>query len=99
RYDVIQTWANNWPFFTFLLSVSVFLLLWFGGPQAMDEEITVGSLFAMITYVLMLNGPVQRLGFLVNMAATSGASGSRVFYIMDQPNEEADLPDAEPLGR
>lgn len=99
RYDVIQTWANNWPFFTFLLSVSVFLLLWFGGPQAMNEEITVGSLFAMITYVLMLNGPVQRLGFLVNMAATSGASGSRVFYIMDQPNEEADLPDAEPLGR
>ena len=97
RYDVIRTWANNWPFFTFLLSVSIFLLLWFGGPQAMDGRITVGSLFAMITYVLMLNGPVQRLGFLVNMAATSGASGSRIFYIMDQANEEADLPDARPL--
>ncbi len=99
RYDVIQTWANNWPFFTFLLSVSIFLLLWFGGPQAMAGQITVGSLFAMITYVLMLNGPVQRLGFLVNMAATSGASGSRIFYIMDQPNEEADLPEARPLLR
>ncbi|MBP7999440.1 MAG: ABC transporter ATP-binding protein [Chloroflexi bacterium] len=98
RYDVIQTWANNWPFFTFLLSVSIFLLLWFGGPQAINEQITVGSLFAMITYVLMLNGPVQRLGFLVNMAATSGASGSRIFYIMDQPNEETDIPGAQPLA-
>ncbi|MCL4870286.1 MAG: ABC transporter ATP-binding protein/permease [Anaerolineae bacterium] len=98
RYDVIQTWANNWPFFTFLLAVSIFLLLWFGGPQAIEGRVTIGSLFAMITYVMMLNGPVQRLGFLVNLAATSGASGSRVFYIMDQPNEELDQPGAVPLG-
>ncbi len=49
--------------------------------------ITVGTLFALISYVLMLNGPVQRLGFLVNLAATAGASASRVFDIMDTPSE------------
>ncbi len=35
----------------------------------------------------MLSGPVQRLGFLVNLAATASASASRVFEIIDTPNE------------
>lgn len=87
RYAAIKVWANFWPTFTLLLMVAVLLLLWFGGPLAMREEITVGSLFAMISYVLMLNAPVSHLGFLVNMVATAGASAARVFEIMDKPNE------------
>ena len=94
RFTLIQTWANNWPFFTFLVSISIFLLLWFGGPRAIAGEITIGSLFALISYVLMMAEPVQRLGFLVNLAATAGASASRVFDIMDTPNEVADRDDA-----
>ncbi len=87
RFRVIRAWANNWPFFSFLVALSIFLLLWFGGPLAMVGAITAGTLFALISYVLMLNGPVQRLGFLVNLAATAGASASRVFDIMDTPSE------------
>jgi ATP-binding cassette subfamily B protein len=94
RYSLIQTWASNWPLFTFLVALSIFLLLWFGGPRALAGEITVGSLFALISYVLMLNAPVQRLGFLVNLAATAGASATRVFEIIDTPNEIADDPAA-----
>ncbi len=87
RYHIIKTWANNWPFFTFLIAFSIFLLLWFGAPLALDGVITVGSLFAMFSYVLLLSGPVQRLGFLVNLAATAGASAQRVFDIIDTPSE------------
>lgn len=99
REGVIKKWGNNWPFMTFLISVSIFLLLAFGGPAALDGRITVGSLFAMISYVLMLNTPVQRLGFLVNLAATAGASASRVLEIIDMPPEVVDSPDARPLER
>jgi ATP-binding cassette subfamily B protein len=62
--------------------------------MAIEGTITVGTLFAMISYVLMLNGPVQRLGFLVNLAATAGASASRIFEIVDTPNEIVEAPDA-----
>ncbi|MDX1615871.1 MAG: ABC transporter ATP-binding protein, partial [Candidatus Promineifilaceae bacterium] len=99
RYHVIRKWANNWPFFTFTLAFSVFLLLWFGGPRALEGEITVGSLFAMISYVLLLNGPVQRLGFLVNLAATAGASATRIFEIIDTSSEIEDRPDAKQLDQ
>ncbi len=97
RYGLIRIWSNNWPFMTFLISLSVFLLLWFGGPQALDGTITVGSLFVLISYVLLLSGPVQRLGFLVNLTATAGASASRVFEIIDLPSEVAEVPGAIPL--
>lgn len=87
RFGIIKIWANNWPTFTFILLISVFLLLLVGGPLAIEGTVTVGSLFAMLAYVMMLNGPVQRLGFLVNMAATSGASATRLFETIDTPIE------------
>lgn len=94
RQGLINKWANNWPFMNFLIMLSIFFLLWFAGPSALRGDITVGSLFAMISYILMLNTPVQRLGFLVNLAATAGASASRVFEIMDLPREVVDRTDA-----
>ncbi len=99
REGVIRKWGNNWPFMTFLIAMSIFLLLLFGGPAALDGRISVGALFAMISYVLMLNTPVQRLGFLVNLAATAGASTARVLEIIDQPGEVIERPDALELGR
>ncbi len=93
RFNVIRAWSNNWPFFNFLITFSIFLLLLFGGPLAIDGAISVGTLFAMISYVLMLNGPVQRLGFLVNLAATAGASATRVFLIMDEKNDIQEVDD------
>ncbi len=98
RYESIRVWANYWPLFTLILSISILLLLWFGGPRAIRGEITVGSLFAMISYVLMLNAPVSHLGFLVNMAATASASAGRVFEIIDTPNEVVETPNARVLA-
>lgn len=97
RVDLIKTWSNNWPLMTLLVGISIFILLWWGGPLALDGRISVGTLFAMISYVLLLNGPVQRIGFLVNLAATAGAAATRVFEIIDMPNEVADTAEAIPL--
>jgi len=94
RYGMIKVWGNYWPIFTFLLSISILLLLWFGGPAAMRDEITIGSLFAMISYVFMLNGPTTRLGFLANLASTASASAGRIYEIMDRPNPIAEKEDA-----
>jgi len=99
RHRLVRTWADNWPFLSFIVTISVLLLLWFGGPRALAGEITVGGLFALISYVLMLNGPVQHLGFLVNLVATAGASAQRVFDIIDTPHEIAEAPDAVRLER
>ena len=68
-------------------------------PLALEgTDLLVGSLFAMITYILLLNGPVQRLGFLASLAATAASAAERVFTILDLESEVADLPDAAVLG-
>jgi ATP-binding cassette subfamily B protein len=54
----------------------------------------VGSLFALISYMLMLSAPAQQLGNLVNLAATAGASAQRVFAIVDTPSEIVEQPGA-----
>ena len=98
RFGIIKIWANNWPTFTFILMSSIFLLLLIGGPRAIEGTVTIGSLFALLAYVMMLNGPVQRLGFLVNMAATSSASAARVFEIIDTPAEVEESENAVELA-
>ena len=97
RVGLVYTWANNWPFFTFLVSVSIFLILFFGGPMVIEGTVTVGELTALSTYVLMLQAPIQGMGFIVNLAATAGAAANRVFEIMDEENEVADKPNAVEL--
>ena len=57
RMGVIRTWGDYWPLFTFVLAVGVFLMLWFGGAWVIDGAISIGTLFAMISYLMMLNGP------------------------------------------
>ena len=94
RFKSMLIWANYWPLFTLILSSAILLLLWFGGPAVIRGEMTIGSLFAMISYVLMLNAPVSHLGFLVNLAATASASATRVFEIIDMPNEVVEDADA-----
>lgn len=98
RYASIKLWAIYWPLFSLILAVAIFLLLWFGGPRTLSGEISIGSLFALISYVLMLNGPVLRIGFLVNMATSAGASASRIFEIIDTPNEIEEAPAAVALA-
>lgn len=98
RSGVIRKWGDYWPLFTFVLAVGVFLMLWFGGQWAIDGTISIGSLFAMISYLMMLNGPAQQLGNLVNLAATASASAQRIFEIIDTPVEIEDAADAIALG-
>ena len=97
RVDVIRTWGNYWPIFTLILAAGVFLLLGVGGPWALSGAITAGTLFAMISYLLMLNAPAQQLGNLVNLAANAGASSQRVFAIIDTPNTIVEAPAAVTL--
>ncbi|MEM7532282.1 MAG: ABC transporter ATP-binding protein, partial [Chloroflexota bacterium] len=64
-----------------------------------EGGITVGSLFAMISYVLMLNGPAMRMGFFINMAATASASANRIFTILDMESTIVEKPDAQDMSQ
>jgi ATP-binding cassette subfamily B protein len=87
RLDTIRLWGVNFPVMIFMISCSTVLAFWFGGPMVMRGEITLGTLVAINSYVVMLSGPVQRLGNIVNMAAEAFASADRIFEVLDTPRD------------
>jgi ATP-binding cassette subfamily B protein len=60
-------------------------------------EITVGTLVAFNTYLLLIIRPVRRLGFLIGQSSRAIAAGERIFEILDSPVELQDAPHATPL--
>ncbi len=85
------------PLLGFLPSIGLAALLFVGGRQAVDGQISVGEFVAFYGYVLMLSGPLRMLGIALGMAQRAVASGARVFELLDREPRLASPPDAAPL--
>jgi ABC-type multidrug transport system fused ATPase/permease subunit len=86
------------PLLAILPQLSLAAILWYGGRLAVDGQITLGTLVAFNSYLLLLTWPLQGLGMLFGFAQRAAASAERVFEVLDQPPAIADRPGAVPLG-
>ena len=68
---------------SFTISISTALILLFGGLAAANQQLTVGTVVAFNSYVVMLAMPVQRLGWIINMAAMAVAAGECIFEVLE----------------
>jgi ATP-binding cassette subfamily B protein len=66
-----------------LTSISVILILWFGGQMVMDGTLTIGAIVAFNAYILMMAEPAQQLTGLVNAGGEAAAGAQRVFEVLD----------------
>ncbi|HEV3012992.1 MAG TPA: ABC transporter ATP-binding protein, partial [Actinomycetota bacterium] len=82
------------PLLGILPQLSLAAILWYGGRLAIDGQITLGTLVAFNSYLLLLAWPLQGLGMLFGFAQRAAASAERVFEVLDQPPAIADRPGA-----
>lgn len=94
RLDSVREWSFNFPMMTFIISMGTAVILWYGGNLVVRDVLSVGTLVAFNLYLGMLAMPIQRLGWLVNMAAEAVASGERIFEVLDTPSPVQEKPDA-----
>ena len=80
---VIDEWSKIMPTTHWLTTVSVILILWFGGQMVMEGTLTIGALVAFNAYILMLAEPAQQLTALVNAGGEAAAGAQRVFEVLD----------------
>jgi ABC-type multidrug transport system fused ATPase/permease subunit len=85
------------PLLAALPQLSLAAILWYGGRLTVDGEITLGTLVAFNSYLVMLVWPLQSLGMLFGFAQRAAASAERVFEVIDRPPGIADRPGAKPL--
>jgi ABC-type multidrug transport system fused ATPase/permease subunit len=85
------------PLLAILPQLSLAAILWYGGRLAVDGQITLGTLVAFNSYLVLLAWPLTGLGMLFGFAQRAAASAERVFEVLDQPPGIADRPGATPL--
>src|ERR671917_482968 len=85
------------PFIGFLPQLGLAALLFVGGMQVIDGQLSEGDFVAFYGYVLMLTSPVRMLGMALGMAQRAVASGERVFELLDRAPRLTAPPGAPPL--
>jgi ABC-type multidrug transport system fused ATPase/permease subunit len=85
------------PLLAILPQLSLAGILWYGGRLAADGQLTIGTLVAFNSYLVLLAWPLQGLGMLFGFAQRAAASAERVFEVLDHPPAIADRPGAVSL--
>ena len=81
--------------FIFFSSIGAALLV--GGLRVMSGIITVGELTSIITFMVLIQLPVQSAGLMVNAYARASSSGGRLFEILDMEPAIRDSSTASPI--
>ncbi|MGZ5376119.1 MAG: ABC transporter ATP-binding protein [Solirubrobacterales bacterium] len=85
------------PLMGFLPNVGLAVVLFFGGRDVIQGDLSVGDFTAFYTYLLMLSSPVRTLGVALGMSQRAMASGNRLFQVLDREPRLASPPGAPGL--
>ena len=84
-----RVWLVFWALLSFLMSMGIFLVWYFGGRLVLAAEMTFGELMAFISYIWMFYRPMQFLTGINNDLSRSFASAERIFEVVDAKPEGA----------
>jgi len=100
-FDINVTMAKIRAFFmplaSFISSVGVVFILWYGGNRVITGALSVGTVVAFYFYLNRLMRPVRMLGFMTSMFVRANAAAERVFEIVDAEVDVSDAEDAAEL--
>ena len=76
-------YALFYPVVEILSSISLALIIWYGGGSIINETMTIGVLFAFIQYTEMFFRPIRDLSEKYNIMQTAMAASERIFEVLD----------------
>lgn len=89
-----QLLATLTPVIEFLSAIGVTVIIWYGGLEVINGNLTSGALIAFLIYVVNLANPVKRLSRVYGNIQRSLAAAERVFEILDTEPDIKDMPGA-----
>ncbi len=79
----IHVLAIFMPVIELLGSVSVALVIFYGGGNVISSEVTIGALVAFISYMKMFFRPIRDIADKYNILQNAMSSAERIFLILD----------------
>lgn len=88
----VRVFAVFMPVMELFSSFAVALLIWHGGVKTIEEQISLGTLVAFISYMQMFFKPIRDIAEKYNIMQSAMASIERIFEFMDHQEE---IPESE----
>lgn len=82
-------------YFTFALG----LILWFGGIEVINGNLSPGGLAQFVLYMNQLTFPIRASAQIINSFSRAISSGQRMFEVLDAKSPVEEKPDAKVMGR
>ena len=79
----IYYYAVFFPTVEILSSISIALIIWYGGGSVIQNTMTIGILFAFLQYTEMFFRPIRDLSEKYNIMQTAMAASERIFEVLD----------------
>jgi ABC-type multidrug transport system fused ATPase/permease subunit len=79
----IRIFAVFMPLMEILASFAVALVIWYGGGKVLNEQLTLGTLVAFISYIRMFFRPIRDISEKYNIMQSAMASTERILEFMD----------------
>jgi ATP-binding cassette subfamily B protein len=95
--DSARLQSINMPLLYLIANIGSVAILWYGGTMVIQGRLTLGELVAFTTYLAQLVTPVRYLGMILPAISMAGASGERIFEILDTIPDVREKPDAPAL--
>ena len=94
RNAYIQTifyFALFWPAVELISTLSIALVIWYGGAKALSGTVTFGILVAFIQYVRQFFQPIRDLSEKYNTLQSALAASERIFGVLETKNKIVEI--------
>ncbi|MFW9906177.1 MAG: ABC transporter ATP-binding protein [Candidatus Thorarchaeota archaeon] len=86
------------PMILFLVNILITILIFAGGYQVIQGDISPGLLITLFTYFTMLALPTRFLAFSLIMYQRVSAAGNRIFRLLESPTHLSEVSKAKKLS-
>ncbi len=95
----VRTGALLNPIVELLAASGITIIMWYGGREVINGDLTSGALVAFLIYAINMSNPLKRLSRTYATLQRSLAAAERVFKVMDLEPEVKDRDDAVQMQR
>ena len=87
---IVKARGFLWPLFIFIFSLTELIILFIGGKQVINNEMTIGELLQFNVMVAHLTFPVLSLGWVMSLIQQGISAMGRINFILKAPVERRD---------
>jgi ATP-binding cassette subfamily B protein len=83
--EIQDSWNKKWVFVGSIGRFMQIALFGIGGYRVMNDEISIGTLVALVSLSMLLLGAINALGTQLNAFSQTATASVRIFELLDEP--------------